>query len=169
MIDPKERERRAALLAAHYEAENAHDIERIMATFAPGAEMLYNGQHFTVADHIQWAHGYIGMSAGLPGGLTNIRSVRDREHYTDDEIIVEGRMFGTHTGEFQGFAPTGRDVELPFITFYRFDANGLLASERIVMNLGMLGTVGAPLESQRHSQSPASSSARQGRRLAGGA
>jgi len=75
------------LLAAHYDAENAPDIDRIMATFAEGAEMIYNGQHFTVADHIRWAHGYIGMSAH-PGGLTNIRSIRDREHYTDDEVIV---------------------------------------------------------------------------------
>jgi hypothetical protein len=150
MIDAKERDRRRALLAAHYEAENACDIDGIMATFAPNAEMIYNGQHFTVADHIRWAHGYIGMSAE-PGGLTNLRSVRDREHDTDDEIIVEGRLFGTHTGEFQGFAPTGRDVVLPFITFYRFDASGLLASERVVMNLGMLGTVGAALESERHS------------------
>jgi len=160
MVDPKERDRRRALLAAHYAAENACDIEGIMATFAPGAEMIYNGQHFTVADHIQWAHGYIGMS-GAPGGLTNIRSVRDSEHYTDDEIVVEGRMFGTHTGEFQGFAPTGQDVVLPFITFYRFDANGLLASERIVMNLGVLGIAGAALESERHSQAAASSSALQ--------
>jgi hypothetical protein len=151
MIEPHEKARRAALLAAHYDAENAHDMARIMATFAEGAEMIYNGQHFTVADHIQWAHGYIGMSAGLPGGLTNLRSVRDREHFTEDEVIVEGRLFGTHTGEFQGFAATGRDVVLPFITFYRFDADGLLASERIVMNLGVLGIAGAPLESERHS------------------
>ncbi len=150
MIDAKERDRRRALLATHYEAENACDIDGIMATFAPDAVMIYNGQHFSVADHIQWAHGYIGMSAS-PGGLTNIRSVRDREHCTDDEIVVEGRMFGTHTGEFQGFAPTGRDVELPFISFYRFDANGLLASERVVMNLGVLGIAGAPLESESRS------------------
>lgn len=150
MIDSRELERRRALLAAHYDAENAPDIDRIMATFAEDAEMIYNGQHFTVADHIRWAHGYIGMSAH-PGGLTNIRSVRDREHYTDDEVIVEGRMLATHTGEFQGFAPTGSEVVLPFVSFYRFDANGLLASERIVMNLGVLGIVGAPLESERHS------------------
>lgn len=150
MIDPNEQDRRRALLAAHYDAENAYDLDRIMATFADGAEMIYNGQHFTVADHIRWAHGYIGMSAGLPGGLTSIRAVRDHEHFTDDEVIVEGRLFGTHTGEFQGFAPTGRDVVLPFTTFYRFDANGLLASERVVMNLGMLGTMGASLASDRH-------------------
>ena len=150
MIDSGEQERRQTLLAAHYDAENAPDIDRIMATFAPDAEMIYNGQHFTVADHIRWAHGYIGMSE-QPGGLTDIRSVRDREHYTDDEVIVEGRMLGRHTGEFQGFAPTGCEVELPFVAFYRFDANGLLASERVVMNLGVLGVAGAALESERHS------------------
>ncbi len=66
-------------------------------------------------------------------------------------MIVEGRMLGRHTGEFQGFAPTGCEVELPFVAFYRFDADGLLASERVVMNLGVLGVMGAPLESKRHS------------------
>lgn len=44
----------------------------------------------------------------------------------------------------------GRDVVLPFVTFYRFDRSGLLTSERIVMNLGMLATAGAALESERH-------------------
>ncbi len=29
-----------------------------------------------------------------------------------------------------GFAPTERDVELPFVAFYRFDNNGKLTSER---------------------------------------
>jgi hypothetical protein len=151
MLDSKERNRRRALLAAHYDAENAHDLDRLMATFADGAEMIYNGQHFTAADHIRWAHSYIGFSPET-GGLTKLRAVRDHEHYTDDEVVVEGRLFGTHTGEFQGFAPTGRDVVLPFITFYRFDADGLLASERVVMNLGVLGVAGAPLESERHSE-----------------
>jgi hypothetical protein len=150
MIDPKEQERRRALLAAHYDAENDHDLDRVMATFARGAEMIYNGQRFSEPDHIRWAHGYIGMSA-LPGGFTNLRTIRDREHYTADEVVVEGRLCGTHTGEFQGFAATEREVVLPFVTFYRFDASGLLASERVVMNLGMLGTPGAELESGRHS------------------
>jgi hypothetical protein len=29
-------------------------------------------------------------------------------------------------------------VELPFVAFYRFDDNGKLTSERVVMNLGPL-------------------------------
>ncbi len=149
MIDAREQDRRRTLLAAHYAAENAHDLEAIMATFARDAEMTYNGQRFTEPDHIRWAHGYIGLTAET-GAFTNCQSIRDHEHCTADEIIVEGRLCGTHTGEFQGYQPTGRAVVLPFVTFYRFDAAGLLASERIVMNLGVLATAGAPLVSERH-------------------
>ena len=45
-IDAAERERRRTLLAEHYDAENEHDLKRIMATFSPGAEMRYNGRSF---------------------------------------------------------------------------------------------------------------------------
>jgi hypothetical protein len=138
-IDEKERARRRALLRAHYAAENAHDVDRIMKTFAsPDAVMLYNHQRFDDPDGIRAAHGYIGFSAA-PGAFTGIETNIDHEHFTDDEIVVEGRLRGRHTGEFLGFQPTNRDVVLPFAAFYRFDADGKLVSERVVMNLGPLG------------------------------
>jgi SnoaL-like polyketide cyclase len=64
--------------------------------------------------------------------------VIDHEHFTGAETVVEGRILGRHGGEFLGFAPTGRDIELPFVAFYRFDGEGKLTSERVVMNLGPL-------------------------------
>jgi hypothetical protein len=108
-----------------------------MATFSRDAEMLYNRQSFADPDAIRLAHAYIGLSSA-PGAFAGIRNVIDSEHFTADEIVVEGRLCGRHTGEFQGYAPTNRDVELPFIAFYRFDADGRLTSERVVMNLGPL-------------------------------
>ena len=42
----------------------------------------------------------------------------------------EVRTHQSRLREFLGFPPTGRDVELPFVAFYRFDANGKLTSER---------------------------------------
>ena len=136
-VDHTERERRRALVHAHYAAENAHDAEGVMASFAKDAVMLYNGQAFPTDETIRWAHGYIGLTAesGAFGGL---RNVIDGEHFTDTEIVIEGRACGRHTGEFLGFAPTDREVELPFVAFYRFDADGKLTSERVVMNLGPL-------------------------------
>ncbi len=137
-IDDAERARRRRLLHAHYAVENVNDLAGIMATFSPDAEMIYNRQSFPVPDAIAGGHAYIGF-AGTGGAFTGIRNIIDAEHCTDDEIVVEGRLCGTHVGEFQGFPPTGRAVELPFVAFYRFDAAGKVVSERVVMNLGTLG------------------------------
>ena len=136
-IDERERERRRALVRAHYAAENDHDLDRIMATFSKDGVMLYNRQTFPGDETIRWAHGYMGMSAA-PGAFAGLRAVIDEEHFTDAETVIEGRVCGKHSSEFLGFAPTQHDVELPFVAFYRFDANGKLTSERVVMNLGPL-------------------------------
>jgi len=135
-IDQAERERRRTLLRAHYAAENDHDMSRIMRTFAARTEMIYNRQTFADHDSIEQAHAYMGFQGN--GALENLRTVAEHEHFTDDEIVVEGRLYAKHVGEFQGFPPTNRDVELPFAAFYRFDAAGKLISERVVMNLGGL-------------------------------
>lgn len=136
-IDAAERDRRRTLLHAHYAAENAHDLERIMATFSSDAEMLYNRQSFADDAGIRWAHGYIGMTAA-PGAFGELVTTIDAEHFTDDEIVVEGRLCGAHQSEFLGYPPSARPVELPFVAFYRFDGRGELVSERVVMNLGPL-------------------------------
>lgn len=136
-IDDGERERRRALVRAHYAAENEHDLDRIMATFSTDGVMVYNGQTFPSDETIRLAHSYMGMSA-LPGAFAGLRAVIDEEHFTDAETVIEGRVCGKHSREFLGFAPTQREVELSFVAFYRFDATGKLASERVVMNLGPL-------------------------------
>ena len=136
-IDERERERRRALVRAHYTAENEHDLDQIMATFSNDAVTIYNRQTFTSDDTIRWAHGYIGMTAA-PGALDGLRAVIDGEHFTDAETVIEGHLSGKHSRAFLGFAPTQRDVELPFVAFYRFDADGKLTSERVVMDLGPL-------------------------------
>ena len=136
-IDSREQERRRALIKEHYAAENDHDLDRIMDTFADDAVMHYNRLPFEGDEGIRGAHILIGMSAS-PGAISGLSHVIDEEHYTDEETVVEGRLCGKHSNEFLGFAPTERDVELPFVAFYRFDNNGKLTSERIVMNLGPL-------------------------------
>ncbi len=46
-ITDSEKTRRRALLKTHYDVENSHDMNGIMATFSPDAEMLYNRIPFT--------------------------------------------------------------------------------------------------------------------------
>ena len=136
-IDATERDRRRALLEEHYAAENDHDLDRIMETFADDAVMHYNHMPLEDDEAIRGAHILIGKSAS-PGAFSGVRAIIDEEHHTDEEIVVEGRVCGKHTNEFLGFAATERDVELPFVAFYRFDNNDKLTSERIVMDLGPL-------------------------------
>jgi len=134
-ITDSEKTRRRAQLKPHYDAENDHDMDGIMATFAPDCEMLYNRIPFT--GHIREAHDGFGFS-GTGGAFKDIHNHIDGEHFTENEIIIEGRMCGKHVGEFHGIEATGRNVELPFVAFYRFDKTDKLISERIVMNLGVL-------------------------------
>ena len=136
-ITDSEKTRRRALLKTHYDVENDHDIKGIMATFAPDGEMLYNRIPFTDPQSIRDAHDLIGFT-GTVGAFEDIHNYIDVEHFTEDEIIVEGRLCGKHVREFQGFEPTGRNVELPFVAFYHFDKTDKLISERVVMNLGVL-------------------------------
>jgi hypothetical protein len=98
--------------------------------------MIYNGQSFADRDSIRRAHAYMGFSAD--GAFRDLRTNSDHEHFTADEIVIEGRLCGRHVREFQGFAPTDREVELPYVALYRFGEAGRLTSERVVMNLGPL-------------------------------
>ena len=136
-ITDSEKTRRRALLKTHYEFENSHDINGIMATFSPDAEMVYNRAPFTDPKSIRYAHGHLGFS-GTDGAFDDIQHYIDDEHFTEDEVIVEVRLCGKHVGEFQGIEATGRNVELPFVAFHHFDETDKLISERIVMNLGVL-------------------------------
>lgn len=136
-VDDTERQRRRALLYAHLEAENAGDLDAVMATFDPDAVMHYNTIAFATPEAIRGAHLYIGF-AQEAGAFAGARNLIDRESFTDTDIVIEGRLCGAHEREFLGFAPSGRAVELPFVAFYQFDAGGALISERVVMNLGPL-------------------------------
>ncbi len=136
-ITDSEKARRSALLKTHYDAENSHDMNGIMATFSPDAELLFNRIPFTDPQSIRDAHAIIGFS-GTGGAIEDLHNYIDGEHFTDDEIIVEGRLCGKHVGDFLGIEATGRYVELPFVAFYHFDKTDKLISERVVMNLGVL-------------------------------
>jgi predicted ester cyclase len=136
-VDEAERTRRRKLLRAHLDAENEHDASAVMATFADGAIMHYNAIPFATTEAIRTAHEHIGFSR-LDGAFAGACNVIDRESFTDLDIVIEGRLFGTHKAAFMGLAPSGRKVELPFVAFYTFDQSGKLSAERVVMNLGPL-------------------------------
>jgi SnoaL-like domain len=128
-VDERERERRRRLVQAHVAAENAHDIEAIMATFAPHAIGQTNGDVSTTSDAIRQAHMFFGLSQET-GIFTDLQVVHEVEHFSDEEIIYEGHFVGLHTGTAPAYPPpSGREIQLPYVVAYRFDREGLLVSE----------------------------------------
>jgi hypothetical protein len=131
--DHTERERRRRLVRLHMDAENRHDLDAIIETFTADGEMLFNTTAFRGEGPLRLGHTLFGMSAA-PGALSGTRVVPEHEHFTDEEIVIEGLVVGRHVGDILGFPPTNREVQLPYVAIYRFDDRGKLASERIVMD-----------------------------------
>lgn len=129
----RQRKRWRQLVDLHMGEENQHDLPGVMATFAQQGEMIFNRMPFRGGEAIAAGHVLFGMSQ-LPGALVDTQVVPEREHYTDAELLIEGRVIATHVGDVLGFVGTGKHVSLPYAAFYRFDAAGKLVSERIVMD-----------------------------------
>ena len=88
--------------------------------------------------------------AGLRAQLQTYINAFEGAHVTVDEQFAEGDSVatrwtgrGTHTGEIQGVAPTGKEITVTGITISRVE-NGKVVEERQVWDaLGMLVQLGA--------------------------
>ncbi len=99
--------------------------------------------------------------AGTPGDLkavaAAIRAAFPDWHSTVEEMLADGDRVverwtgrGTHQGEFQGIAPTGKRVAVPGVVFYRI-ADGRIAEFRdqfdrmsLMQQLGAVPSAGPP-------------------------
>jgi ketosteroid isomerase-like protein len=120
-----------AALDAHVAAENAHDIGALMATFAPDAVMEVNQRRYDTPEAIRSAHERMGFGPDGAGGIRDLRVAEGRRTFTDDGIVVEGRITARR-------AESGGEVVMPYCVIYQFDAAGLLYSERAYLDLRAL-------------------------------
>src|SRR5215203_548230 len=56
-------------------------------------------------------------------------------HHSDDAVIVEANLYGTHDGPFRGLPPTGRKFEMRFCAIFVFDDDRLVC-ERVYFDSG---------------------------------
>ncbi|MDP9377300.1 MAG: ester cyclase [Actinomycetota bacterium] len=94
---------------------------------------------------------------GQPAGAEGIKhfATMMRNAFPDlqteiDEIIEEGDIVafrytvrGTHEGEFNGIAPTGRKIQVRAMEFLRFSDGKMVDRCGITDQLGLLGQLGA--------------------------
>ena len=128
------------LLDEHLAAENAHDLDRIMATYGPAPVLVLNGQPIEGAAAIRDFHRGFGFGGGAPGeaSFSEVQLTERTRHVAATAIVVEQTLSAVHTGLWKALAPTGRRFELTVCTVYQLDDRGRIAGERVYMDLGWL-------------------------------
>jgi steroid delta-isomerase-like uncharacterized protein len=116
------RQRREAIVNQHADAENRHDVAATVATFYhPRYEV--NGVPSDGAEAVR------ELLQGMMDALPDLCAEPSTMRHADDAVFGEGRITGTHDGEWAGIPLTGRRVELPIVAIFEFDDDRLLCEK----------------------------------------
>lgn len=118
---------RIALVERHIRLENEHDLEGVLRTF--GETARYDDEAW--GEHYKGVSGVRAFYEQLMKALPDLEIEVRRRHVTDDAIVMEVIIRGTHLGEWRGLPATGRPVEFPLCGVYTFDSEDRLAGEKI--------------------------------------
>jgi steroid delta-isomerase-like uncharacterized protein len=116
----------------HIRLENEHDLEGVLRTFGDTAR--YDDEPW--GEHYEGRDGVRLFYEQLMKALPDLEIEVQRQHVTDDAILVEVMIRGTHLGGWRGLPATGRPVEFPLCGVYTFDADDRLAGEKIYYDRG---------------------------------
>jgi steroid delta-isomerase-like uncharacterized protein len=131
-IPQDSRSARIGIVEQHIRLENEHNLAGVLSTFGDTARYDDEawGEHYTGVDGVRSF--YEQLMSALPDLELD---VQDR-HVTDDAIVVEVVIRGTHLGAWRGLPATGRRVEVTLCGVYTFDSNDRLAGEKIYYDRG---------------------------------
>ena len=99
---------------------------------------FWSGGNLAAADELMAADAVIyepavGNPAGLKAFARQFRTAFPDWHSTVEEMIAEGDRVverwtgqGTHRGELQGIPPTGKQVAVPGVVFYRIEGGKIV-------------------------------------------
>ena len=124
MVD---RETMQRILEEHVDAENAHDRDRVLATYVEsGAEFVDVPSGRTFVDDDEIIGNYTHLWDGFPGLVRRI----ERWTFGDNAVVIELTLTGTQDGPYRGMPATGKQLELPIIAHFEFDpASGRIMRE----------------------------------------
>ena len=126
------RARREAVVRRHMEAENVHDYDAVIGTFAhPRYELMATGQVFDGEAEVRQ---YFTLSrTPFPDQRNELVSIRS----TDDAVVVELDLLGTHEGPLRGHEPTGRAFRSRMAALFIFEDGGDgIVCERVYFDAG---------------------------------
>jgi len=123
---------RIAIVEQHVRLENEHDLEAVLGTF--GETARYDDEAW--GEHYQGTDGVRQFYEQIMNAMPDLEIEVQRRHVTDDAILLEVMIRGTHLGKWRGLSATGRRVAFPLCGVYTFDAENRLAGEKIYYDRG---------------------------------
>ena len=119
------REKREKLVREHMETENRHQYDATIETFDhPRYELIGTGDVYDGPDEV--ARYFEETRTAFPDQRNELISL----HHSDDAVIVEAMLYGTHRGPLRGLPPTGQKFEMRFCAIFVFDEDRLVC-ERV--------------------------------------
>ena len=132
VISQDKRSARIAIVEQHIRLENEHDLEGVLRTFGDTAR--YDDEPWD--EHYKGRNGVRLFYEQLMKALPDLEIEVQHRHVTDEAILVEVVIRGTHLGGWRGLPATGRRVEFPLCGVYTFDLDDRLAGEKIYYDRG---------------------------------
>jgi steroid delta-isomerase-like uncharacterized protein len=113
------RQRRERVVREHMESENRHEFDVTLGTFAhPRYELIATGEVYDGAAEV--SQYFKASRLAFPDQRNELLAL----HHTDDAVIVEFDLLGTHRGPLRGIPPTGRAFRCRMTAFFIFEADG---------------------------------------------
>ena len=126
------RRRREELVVEHMESENRHEFDVTLGTFDhPRYELIGTGDVYDGPGEV--ARYFEETRAAFPDQRNELIAM----HHSDDAVIVEAMLYGTHNGSFRGLPATGRKFEMRFCALFLFD-DDRLTCERVYFEPGTI-------------------------------
>jgi steroid delta-isomerase-like uncharacterized protein len=134
------RERRERLVREHMESENVHEFDVTMATFShPRYEIIPTGEVFDGEDAVR--RYFEDTRAAFPDQRNELIAL----HHSDDAVMAEFWLKGTHRGPLRGIPPTGKEFTCRCLAMFIFEDDRLVC-ERVYFDaltiLAQLGIAG---------------------------
>lgn len=119
------RRAREALVVEHMETENRHEYDATIGTFHhPRYELVGTGEVYDGPEEV--ARYFRETRTAFPDQRNELIAL----HHSDDAVIVEANLYGTHRGPLRGLPPTGRAFEMRFCPVFVFEDERLVC-ERV--------------------------------------
>ena len=131
------RARREAIVREHMESENHHDFDTTIGTFShPRYEIIATGD---VYDGEAEVRAYFAETrAAFPDQRNELVAL----HHTDEGVIVEFDLLGTHRGPLRSLPPTGRAFRVRMCALFLFDDERIVCERVYFDQLSILRQLG---------------------------